>query len=137
MKRIFYLMLLCATMGFLCSCEKNEEETTQDFPSIIGSWSEVVDESQEGNISSIVITTWTFRENQTATHEISLYMNGVEMVTEKIDYTYLYPYPKAGFIHFIPQAENCKFFQYEISISGNRMKLGNPENGYFNLTKKL
>ncbi|MBQ8652918.1 MAG: hypothetical protein IJ477_06355 [Alistipes sp.] len=136
MKKIFYLMLLCATMGFLYSCEKSEEDTIEDYPSIIGSWSEIVDESQEGNISSVVVTTWTFRENQTATHDIKLYMNEVEMISEKIDYTYLYPYPKTGFIHFIPLAANGKFFQYEITVNGNHMKLGNAENGYFNLTKK-
>ncbi|MBQ2844093.1 MAG: hypothetical protein IJE69_07570 [Alistipes sp.] len=28
MKKIFYLMLLCATMGFLNSCEKSEENQT-------------------------------------------------------------------------------------------------------------
>ncbi|MBQ2844094.1 MAG: hypothetical protein IJE69_07575 [Alistipes sp.] len=131
MKKIFYLMLLCATMGFLNSCEKSEEETIEDYPSIIGSWSEIVDESQEGNISSVVVTTWTFRKNQTATHEIKLYMNDVEMISEELDYTYIYKGTYIDFAH-----SDGTTFRYNVSISGNRMKLGNAENGYFNLTKK-
>ena len=69
MKKIFGMMLLCATMVGFVSCDKSEEDLS-NYPSIIGTWYDYYVSSSSIDYISITMESevfWTFRSNGTAT----------------------------------------------------------------------
>ena len=127
MKRLFLLILSLSL--FVSSCTK-EETKTYDNSKIIGSWAETIIEDDYEYISSTSMLIWTFYANNTATERITLEMNGVTMVDKTLHFSYEY---KGSTIKLTSESGNVS--EYEISVSGNTMRLGNQEDGYFNLKK--
>ena len=122
------MMLLCATMFCVSSCEK-AEEYNENYPSIIGTWYELIDSQSGDYMSTDIETYWIFRSNGTATHKLDMKMNGVSIITENLDYQYIY---KGTYIDFSTDKNS---FRYNVSVNGNKMRLGDDDGGYFNLTK--
>ena len=86
--------------------------------------------SQYANFGSLLEVMWTFNSDNTATQRVILKFNNVTSRDTSTNFTYEY---KGSTITL----KNDKVtLDYEISISGNNMKLGNEKDGYFNLTKK-
>lgn len=127
MKRLFLLILSLSL--FVSSCTK-EETKTYDNSKIIGSWAETIIEDDYEYVSSTSMLIWTFYANNTATERITLEMNGVTMVDKTLHFSYEY---KGSTIKLTSESGNVS--EYEISVSGNTMRLGNQEDGYFNLKK--
>lgn len=127
MKRLFLLILSLSL--FISSCTK-EETKTYDNSKIIGSWAETIIEDDYEYVSSTSMLIWTFYANNTATERITLEMNGVTMVDKTLHFSYEY---KGSTIKLTSESGNVS--EYEISVSGNTMRLGNQEDGYFNLKK--
>lgn len=127
MKRLFLLILSLSL--FVSSCTK-EETKTYDNSKIIGSWAETIIEDDYKYVSSTSMLIWTFYANNTATERITLEMNGVTMVDKTLHFSYEY---KGSTIKLTSESGNVS--EYEISVSGNTMRLGNQEDGYFNLKK--
>lgn len=130
-KSLFICMAaLMVSLTFLSSCSKDgEEDNVENYPSIIGSWSEFSDMSGE-YVSGTIEVIWTFKTDNTATQQVILKMNGTTMRDKSNSFSYVY---KGSTITLKGESRT---FEYEISVSGNKMKLGNEEDGYFNLTKK-
>ena len=127
MKRLFLLILSLSL--FVSSCTK-EETKTYDNSKIIGSWAETIIEDDYKYVSSTSMLIWTFYANNTATERITLEMNGVTMVDKTLHFSYEY---KGSTIKLTSESGNVS--EYEISVSGNTIRLGNQEDGYFNLKK--
>ena len=127
MKRLFLLILSLSL--FVSSCTK-EETKTYDNSKIIGSWAETIIEDDSEYLSTTSMLIWTFYANNTATERITLEMNGVTMVDKTLHFSYEY---KGSTIKLTSESGNV--IEYEISVSGNTMRLGNQEYGYFNLKK--
>ena len=127
MKRLFLLILSLSL--FVSSCTK-EETKTYDNSKIIGSWAETIIEDDYKYVSSTSMLIWTFYANNTATERITLEMNGVTMVDKTLHFSYEY---KGSTIKLTSESGNVS--EYEISVSGNTMRLGKQEDGYFNLKK--
>lgn len=127
MKRLFLLILSLSL--FVSSCTK-EETKTYDNSKIIGSWAETIIEDDSEYLSTTSMLIWTFYANNTATERITLEMNGVTMVDKTLHFSYEY---KGSTIKLTSESGNV--LEYEISVSGNTMRLGNQEDGYFNLKK--
>ena len=127
MKRLFLLILSLSL--FVSSCTK-EETKTYDNSKIIGSWAETIIEDDYKYVSSTSMLIWTFYANNTATERITLEMNGVTMVDKTLHFSYEY---KGSTIKLTSESGNVS--EYEISVSGNTMRLGSQEDGYFNLKK--
>ena len=127
MKRLFLLILSLSL--FVSSCTK-EETKTYDNSKIIGSWAETIIEDDSEYLSTTSMLIWTFYANNTATERITLEMNGVTMVDKTLHFSYEY---KGSTIKLTSESGNV--IEYEISVSGNTMRLGNQEDGYFNLKK--
>ena len=127
MKRLFLLILSLSL--FVSSCTK-EETKTYDNSKIIGSWAETIIEDDYKYVSSTSMLIWTFYANNTATKRITLEMNGVTMVDKTLHFSYEY---KGSTIKLTSESGNVS--EYEISVSGNTMRLGKQEDGYFNLKK--
>ena len=109
------------------ACSSDDDET--NYPDITGSWSEISETPGE-YISSYMEVMWTFNSDNTATQRVILKFNNVTSRDTSTNFTYEY---KGSTITL----KNDKVtLDYEISISGNNMKLGNEKDGYFNLTKK-
>lgn len=126
MKKLFALTLLCTAISFcFLSCSKDDD----DYPSIIGSWSEL-HETTGDYISMKGELIWTFKENNTSSQRFILMVNNVTASDVTNTYTYQY---NGKTIKFAGDKSN---FEYEVYVSGNKMKLGSKEDGYFDLTKK-
>ena len=127
MKKFLSMTLLLTAMFLTFSACSSDDET--NYPDITGSWSKISETPGE-YISSYMEVTWTFNSNNTATQRVILKFNDVTSRDTSTSFTYEY---KGSTITL----KNDKItLEYEISVSGNKMKLGNAEDGYFDLTKK-
>lgn len=129
MKKLFRLTLLILPMLLYSSCAKENNEIV-DKTIILGSWYETKT-VEEDFLSMTMEIIWTFNENNTASQEIILRLNN--SIYKDITNNYSYNYDGH---HITFSDKNNKVWTYEIQVSNNKMKLGNIENGYFNLTKK-
>lgn len=130
MKKFLSMTLLLTAMFFtFSSCSKDDDENNQnEYPSIIGSWSDITETTGE-YVTSYLEVTWTFNSNNTATQRVILKFNNVTSRDNSSNFTYIY----RG--NTITLKNDKTTLEYEISASGNTMRLGNAEDGYFNLTK--
>lgn len=116
----FLSMTLLLTAMFLTfsACSSDDDET--NYPDITGSWSEISETPGE-YISSYMEVMWTFNSDNTATQRVILKFNNVTSRDTSTNFTYEY---KGSTITL----KNDKVtLDYEISISGNNMKLGNEK----------
>ena len=130
-KKIFSMMLLLVTivMGMTsCSDDKNEPESKID---IIGTWAETT-YTESGSLSFTTIVEWTFNNNGTASEYFETKMNNSTLTTNNFNFTYMLKSDKLT----LKSTSTDKVTEYTISVNGNIMKMGNEEDGYFNLTKK-
>lgn len=129
-------MLLLATMMVSFSAcsedEANELEQEQAQNEIIGSWSEVTVSEGGDYVSMTLEIIWTFNQNNTASQRVIARLN--DYVFEDITNTYSYIYDGLSSITFTDA--NNRVWTYTIEVDGNKMRLGNEEDGYFNLTKQ-
>lgn len=128
MKKIFGLMLLCATMVGFSSCEK-DDVGDDSYPSIVGTWHQVVGNSSGEYVSMSTEIYWIFREDNTATEQLVVRMDGTIINTQNLRFNYSY----SG--KYVDLKNDKTSIRYNVSISGNKMHLGNDESGYFDLTK--
>ena len=123
------LLLIISLSLFASSCTK-EDTKTYDHSKIVGAWAETIIEDDYEYVSSTSMLIWTFYANNTATERITIEMNGITMVDKTLHFSYEY---KGSTIKLTSESGNIS--EYEISVSGNIMRLGNQEDGYFNLKK--
>jgi len=131
------LLLLCTVMSLsFTACSKDDDENEikkeQAKREILGSWSEVIDIGEGDYISGMLEIIWTFNYNNTASQQVIASLN--DYVFKDVTNTYSYVYDGQSSITFT--ATNNKVWTYSIEVSGNTMRLGNEEDGYFNLTRK-
>lgn len=129
-------MLLCAAMSLSFTACSNDDENEirkeQANNEILGSWSEV-SVSEGDYVSMTMEIIWTFNSNNTASQQVIASLN--DYVFKDVTNTYSYVYDGHSFITFTDA--NNKVWTYSIEVSGNKMRLGNEEDGYFNLTRKM
>ena len=135
MKKVFGFMLLLATMMLsFPSCsddEANELAEEQARKQILGSWNEVT--AEEGDYASVTLEIiWTFNSNNTASQQVIASLN--DYVFKNVTNTYSYVYDGQSSITLTDA--NNRVWTYSVEVSGNNMKLGNKEDGFFNLTRK-
>lgn len=128
MKKNLKLILLILPILLNLSCTKENNEMI-DKAIILGSWSETKT-VEEDYLSMTMEIIWTFNENNTASQEIILRLNNAIYKDITNNYSYNYDGNRITF-----SDKNNKVWTYEIQVSNNNMKLGNEEDGYFNLTK--
>lgn len=143
MKRISFfswsLMLAVLVSGLVVTgCSEDEEEKESfDKTLILGSWSNKTIE-KEGETSLIMEVTYSFYANGTASQRVLVTMSyGTfieDYVMEDITNHYTYVYNKNSTITFTNQKNET--WVHEVSVYGNKMRLGNKEDGYWDLTKK-
>lgn len=131
MKKVFLsLVVLIVSVLAFTSCSKDEDKGLDiNYSLIIGSWSEF-SESQGEYVSSSTEVIWTFNADNTASQRVIFKMNNVTMRDISNSFSYVYN----GKSIVLKGEKNT--FEYEVSVSGNKMSLGNSEDGYFDLTKK-
>lgn len=131
MKKVFLLsVILIASVLTFTSCSKDEDkDSSVDYSIIIGSWSKF-SETQGDYLSGSTEVIWTFKADNTASQRVIFIMNGVTMRDVSNFFSYVYNGKSIVF-----KGEK-RTFEYEVNVSGNKMSLGNSEDGYFNLTKK-
>lgn len=100
---------------------------------IIGTWKYFKESSGE-NVSSKIIVEWEFCLDKTATETLIVEVNGIEMKRSTL--RFLYIYDQRSKILF-SSLDKGKSFEYEVSVKGNQMSLGNKEDGYFELTREI
>lgn len=126
MKKILSLLVISC---FALSCSKEETEQSNLY-NIIGTWSEI--SITEGEyISATIGVSWIFNIDNTATERLVLKMNDVSFRDELMNFRY--QYDGRSTIYFTGDKSS---FIYNVNVNGNTMRLGNEENGYFNLTKQ-
>lgn len=130
MKNILRLALLILPILLYSSCTKENDEII-DKTIILGSWNETKT-VEEDFLSMTMEIIWTFNENNTASQEIILRLN--YSIYKDITNNYSYQYDGT---HITFSDKNNKVWTYEIQVSNNKMRLGNEEDGYFNLTKNI
>lgn len=129
MKKLFVHLLLCvAGVLVFSSCSKEKSEQN-NYPPIVGTWYDI--STTEGEyVSSSLELSWTFNENNTAIERIVMKINDITMRDESLNFTYRYD---GKTISLIGEQSTL---EYNVEITGNTMRLGNDESGYFTLTKK-
>lgn len=127
-KSLLMWLLVFGTAISLSSCS-DDENNEENYPSIIGSWSDSYESTGE-YVSFSTELIWTFNSNHTASQRFIIRINGVISKETISKWTYVY---KGNTI--IIKNESGTTTEYEISVSGNKMKLGNKEDGYWDLTK--
>lgn len=136
MKKLFGLMLLCTTtcLSFIaCSNEEDDDILKeQSRNEILGSWSEVTIETSDYITMNLEII-WTFNSNNTASQQFIASLN--DYIFKNVTNTYSYVYDGKSSITFT--TTNNKVWTYKVEVHGDKMKLGNDEDGYFNLTRKM
>ena len=124
-------MVLASSMMFE-GCSEDEGDYDRIRASIIGIWCET--EISNGMTSKI---TYIFNSNGTASQRymLKLSFEGLfdDYVIKDVINNYTYTYNKNSTITF--KAQNNSSWTYDISINGNNMRLGNQEDGYFNLVR--
>ena len=128
-------LILCAVICLLftsCSEDDNvkEQENQQARNSILGSWSQVYDDEGE-YVNSRLEVIWTFNSNNTASQQVIFIINDVVMKDVTNTYSYVY---NGGTVITLKTSDRT--WNYTIIVTGNKMKLGNDEDGYFDLTRK-
>lgn len=127
-------MLIMASLVCFTSCSKDDDE--EPMPNItkeqiLGSWYKITNTTGEYvSMSNEVI--WTFNQNNTATERVLMKMNNSSYYDKTLSFTY--KLNTEGYIKLT--TEKNEVLNYEISVNGNQMRLGNEADGYFNLTKK-
>lgn len=137
MKKVFKsslmtIMLMLASVFVFSSCNNDDKDSYEfDKTLIYGSWSELtVEDSEYATMTLEVI--WSFSQNNVASQQVIVKLNGYTM--ENVKNSYSYVYKRNGTITFTDAKNNV--WTYEVSVNGNHMRLGNSEDGYFELTKK-
>ncbi len=113
------VLLFASTVILLSACTK---ETEENVPNIIGTW---VDDDGSG-----VVLSWTFNSNKTGNEHLVVSYNGVTLR----DYTMNFTYSQRN--NYIDLKNDQKTWTYDVTVTGNHMRLGNAEDGYFELTKQ-
>lgn len=133
MKKLFIsrILILLASLFLWSGCAKDDENIVQDNQydntRILGSWHEI--SITEGEyISGVIDCVWTFNSDNTATERIIQSINGV--ITKDKTVSFLYKY-KENTIELTDMTGMRTV--YSINVSGNMLKMGNIEHGYFNL----
>lgn len=141
MKKHFVIFCLLA-VTFLISCGEDNKLPQDQLPSrpcyrrqevhtIIGTWKFIKEDSGE-YVSSKLIVEWEFCLDKTATETLIVEVNGIEM--KRVTLRFLYIYDQRSKILFT-SLDKGNSFEYMVSIKGNKMSLGNEEDGYFDLTR--
>ena len=125
---------MCLSFTACSNDEDDELGKEQNRNEILGSWSEVERTTEENDYGSITVELeiiWTFNRDNTASQRVIASFN--DYVFEDITNSYSYVYDGVSSITFT--AANNKVWTYTVEVNGNKMRLGNEESGYFNLTK--
>lgn len=130
MKQLSRFTLFVLSMLIFFSCSKEENEISKDKSQILGSWSET-STAEEDYVSMNMEIIWTFNDNNTSTQEVTISLNDITIENKINYYSYIYNGDNITFTD-----KNNKEWTYEVEVSNNKMRLGNEESGYFNLTKK-
>lgn len=142
MKKTILSMLLAVGTVWLSavftSCNKDDDEEfvkeENVYKQIIGTW-ENVDHTDGDYIDSDLGVVFTFNTNKTASQRVYLTMNGVIMRDYTSNYAYTFDGRKVTLYHDGDMNDSDPWIMYA-TIDGNKMSLGNEEDGYFDLTKK-
>lgn len=118
--------------GGIVSCTKDSEKDV-DYSVLYGTWNDVENgEASSDFLSMGTYHSWTFREDKTATQKLEVTMNGLLFRSERLDYEYSYDGDVITFVN----TETEDILVYDVEIEGNHMRLGNEDNGYFELIKE-
>lgn len=130
MKKILFLLAMLP-MFLLTSCSSDDDGQEVDYSVILGTWTETSYIEGGEYVSGELELSWIFRENKTATQRLVMYVNDVNMKDVSTDFTYIYNGKE-----IITKHSSGKETVHEVSVNGNKMRLGDGEGGYFDLTKK-
>ena len=145
MKKILSILAIMIAVVFSsvafssCSSDDDKEETKANVAEILGSWEETHVKSGDKTTTEVV-TTWTFNADKTATEHVEAFVTTSYTKKNKIldmtfGFTYEYNGKKVKLTSTDPSVKEPVSY-YNVEISGNKMRMGNEEGGYFNLTKK-
>jgi hypothetical protein len=123
--RRLLVLLFASTAILLTACTKEKEENVPNIlgiPNILGTW---VDDDGSG-----VVVSWTFNSNKTGNERLVVSYNGVTISDKTMNFTYS---QRSNYVDF---KNDKKEWTYDVTVTGNHMRLGNAEDGYFELTKQ-
>ena len=130
MKKVVFLLAMLPIMLFT-SCSSDDDEHEIDYSVILGTWYETSNIEGGEYVSGELELSWTFRENKTATQRLVMYVNGVNMKDASTDFTYIYNGKE-----IITRHSSGEETVHDVSVNGNKMRLGAGEGGFFALSKK-
>lgn len=133
------LVVSLSSTTFVACSSDDENESKANTAEILGSWEETKVKSSE-NSTAEVITTWTFNADKTAKEKVegyttTIYTDRTKVLSVTFGFTYEYNGKKVKLTSTDPTVKEPVSY-YTVEISGNKMRMGNEKDGYFNLTKK-
>lgn len=143
MKNVLFAATMLFAVSFcsasLVSCSSDDQEDMNvNQNEILGSWYEEKIKSGE-NSKSEIVATWTFNSDKTGTERVEGYLttkytDRTKIVDKTVDFTYSYNGKQVVVV--TRNSGKDATSTYDVTINGNKMRMGNETGGYFNLTKK-
>lgn len=133
--KLFNCITAITAILTLGSCDSGDWESGRNpnpLNEIIGSWSEA-SVAEEEYVSMTLEIIWTFNRNNTASQQVILSLN--DYIFKDVTNTYSYEYDGESYITFTNVDNDA--WTYEIEVTGDYMRLGNEDDGYFNLRRKI
>lgn len=137
--KLFYwfLTVVLAVSGTIMSACSNDDDEYFDKSKILGTWSQISTDT-EGSTSITLEISYTFQSNGKASQRVRATMSYEgfikDYVVEDITNHYSYVYNRNSTIEFT-NVKGDKW-TYNVYVNGNKMRLGNDEDGYFELTRR-
>ena len=139
MKKILMFMAIMIAVVFssasFTSCSSDDDNKTEvSLDNILGSWAEI-DKTEYDYVSGETAVIYTFYANKACTQYFYFSVNGNKLRENTANYSFDYDGKNIVLYHNGDRSDKSPL-HYTLTVSGNKMILGNQEDGYFNLTKQ-
>lgn len=120
-----------------CSSDDEDESVTKNEVSltpILGSWADI-EETPGEYVSLETGLVYTFKSNKTCTQYLYVALNGKKTKENTIQFYFDYDGKNITLYENADKSDKSPT-RWTVTVNGNKMKLGNAEDGYHELTKQ-
>ena len=133
------MIAVIVSQSTFVSCSNDDEDggvtkSEVSLTPILGSWADI-SESKEGSVSMVVGLVYTFKSNKTCTQYVYVALNGKKIKENTIQFYFDYDGKNITLYENADKSDKSPT-RWTVTVNGNKMKLGNAEDGYHELTKQ-
>lgn len=139
MKKILSMLAVMLAVTFcsvtFSSCSSDDDNNTEVLLNkILGSWADI-DKTEDEYVSSETAIIYTFNANKTCSQYFYFAVNGKKLRENTANYAFDYDGKNIILYHNRDRNDRSPL-HYTLTVYGNKMILGNQEDGFFNLVRQ-